>query len=147
MIQLRKFARLPSRDRALLIRAAFLVAAVRLALRVLPFQYLYSRLDARLRSSSRTPAHPVEPVARLAWSVRTAARLVPGASCLTQSLALHGLLVRARQPSEIHIGVARDLHSGFLAHAWVEHAGRPWLTAPAETDRYTRLVSWGRLQA
>ena len=148
MTPLRTFARLSPDDCALLIRAAFLVAAIRFALWVLPFQYLRRLLlDARLRSPSRARLRPVKSAARLAWGVRAAAHLVPGASCLTQALALHCFLVRAGHPSTVHIGVAREPRSGFRAHAWVEHAGRPWLTAAAETARYTRLASWGRPQA
>jgi hypothetical protein len=146
MTRFHKFVRLRPGDRTLLVRAMVLVAAIPVALRVLPFPYLFRLLDARRRSSSRALVGRQESAARLAWGVRTAARLLPGASCLTQSLALHRLLVRAGHSSEVHIGVATDPQSGLSAHAWVEHAGSTWLTAPAEAARYTRLLSWGRPQ-
>ncbi len=47
------------------------------------------------------------------------ARLVPGASCLTQALALQWLLARAGHGCELLVGVRRDDTGRFAAHAWV----------------------------
>lgn len=58
----------------------------------------------------------------IAWSVQSAARFVPGASCLTQALAAHVLLEQGAHPSTLHIGVSRE-RGRFEAHAWVEEAG------------------------
>jgi len=58
----------------------------------------------------------------IAGAVRSAARLVPGASCLTQALAARVLLEQGGHSSRLHIGVSRE-HGDFEAHAWVEHDG------------------------
>jgi hypothetical protein len=131
-------------ERSLVLRTVFLVAGVRAALWMVPFR----RLPSLLRAFDRLPLSvPREmPVARLVWAVRAASRRIPGASCLTQSLALHCLLMRAGHPSEVRIGVTNDSSLGFQAHAWVEHAGRTWLSAPPETALYVKLFSWGGRQ-
>ena len=46
-------------------------------------------------------------VQSVAWAVTHAARLVPGASCLTQALAAKQLLGNRGIPSRLRIGVAR----------------------------------------
>jgi hypothetical protein len=117
-----------------------LVAAIRTALWVVPFPRLQRLLHPNVRP--RHSGQPEIPVNRFAWAVQAAARRIPGASCLTQSLALHWLLVRAGHASEIRIGAAKDAASGFQAHAWVEQGGCTWLSTPSETQRYVALTSW-----
>jgi hypothetical protein len=69
-----------------------------------------------------------------------ASQWVPGATCLSQALALHRLLVCAGFPSIIKIGVRKDAQTGFEAHAWVEHDGRPLLNHPSVVQRYEQLL-------
>lgn len=137
-------ARLEPAERSLALRTLLLVAGVRAALWIVPFP----RLQSLIRSLNVLPLSvPREtPVERLVWAVRAASRRVPGASCLTQSVALHCLLTHAGHPSEVRIGVANDSERGFQAHAWVEHAGHTWLSAPSETAPYVKLFSWGERQ-
>jgi hypothetical protein len=112
-----RFARLPPGRRQLLLRAACWVVAVRLALWLVPFRILWGL--SRRKTAKPPPTEPVSP-ADLAWAVRTAGRYVPGATCLTQALALHGLLRRAGHSSRIRIGVAKTPQGRLTAHAWVE---------------------------
>src|ERR1700682_2447170 len=95
MTRLRKFVRLPPDERSLLIRTVFVVAVIRLTLWAVPFRYLRRLLDTHFRWPSRSGWRPVASVAQLTWAVRAAAWCIPGASCLTQALALHGLLGHA----------------------------------------------------
>jgi hypothetical protein len=48
-----------------------------------------------------------------------AARIVPGATCLTQAFAAQLLLARAGYRSQMRIGVAKDEQGQFIAHAWL----------------------------
>lgn len=74
---------------------------------------------------------------RLGRAVQRTLRLVPGDTrCLTRSLVLTQLLSRRGIPAKLVIG-ARATPS-FLAHAWVECAGRPVL--PAGDGSFGRLV-------
>lgn len=74
------------------------------------------------RAAERQPAPIIPDVA--AWSVRHSAKLVPGAACLAQALALRYLLRRSDIDCLIRIGVRPDDAKGFGAHAWVIHDGR-----------------------
>jgi len=73
---------------------------------------LVTRLDARDAAS-------VGDLRRVAWGVAAAARLIPGASCLTQALAGQYLLARQGNASKIRIGVERDTGAQLKAHAWL----------------------------
>src|SRR5262249_26147483 len=103
---LRRFARLPPADRALLLRIGALVAVVRVVLWTRPWPRVL-RLVRALPMVLR-PRHEGArgcPDAardwylsadRATWAVRHASRLVPAATCLTQSLALQCALTAMR---------------------------------------------------
>ena len=122
---LRKFFVLPTYDRWLLIKAALLLEAIKLGVRLLPFRTLRWLL-ARAADTSIGPQH-TEYVStdRVTWAVEMAARHAPGVkSCLTQALATQVLLSRRGYPTLLHIGVARGEQGRFQAHAWVESEGK-----------------------
>lgn len=149
MNRLRKLARLQREDRDLLCRALFAVVIVRLALWILPFKGRFGGAGFSLGAPSgpglQPPSGPT--VERLVWAIRNAARVVPFATCLTQSLALRRLLASAGYASQLHIGVAKDPHAGFQAHAWVEHDGAPLLSTHSELTRYSRLYATADFQS
>lgn len=137
---LRRFIGLRPDERGFVLRTLLLVAAIRVALWVLPFQRLQRVIGASISWESLSLSVPDDmPVERLVWSVRAASRCIPAASCLTQSLALHYLLTRAGHRPEICIGVIKDTEAGIDAHAWVECAGQPLLSNPDEVERYVRI--------
>lgn len=88
----------------------------------------------------KRPVSPVSvPVA--SWSVRHAARLVPGAACLAQAFALRYLLLRAGEACTIRIGVKTTSRSAFGAHAWVVYEGQCILGGHEEDLRtFSQLV-------
>jgi hypothetical protein len=53
----------------------------------------------------------------------SAARFVPGATCLPQALAAEAILRRQGHPADLRLGVKRG-DDGVEAHAWVESYGR-----------------------
>ncbi len=129
------FIRLPAADRMLAVRAAMWLVVARVALWTLPFarvQELAGRLGARRGTVGVAPG-------RVAWSVETAARSIPQATCLTQALAAQVMLSRAGEQPELHIGVATD-RGAFEAHAWLSLHGRP-LVGDHELERYAQLES------
>jgi hypothetical protein len=130
--------RLPNRERYLLLYAAMWVAAMRLALSTLPFR------QVRRLAANRAPVSPrlaAVPVKNLAWAVQAAARRVPGASCLTQALALQRLMAQAGRPAELRIGVAKDTAHGFQSHAWVDFEGNVIVGNNGELDRYSTILA------
>lgn len=132
MKPLATFLALPGSDRLLLVKAAATLVAVRCALHLVSIERLRS-WAGHLREANR-------PVDRIIWSVRTAARRVPGATCLSSALTLQRLLSSAGHPSQVHIGVARDA-SGFMAHAWLVHDGVV-VIGEEEHERYAHLTAW-----
>jgi Transglutaminase-like superfamily len=136
MASMKAFAALSAPDRGLLLRALFLVAAVRTGLFLLPFRTV-RRLTAR---AGRRPVPPYS-VGRCAWAVRASSRYVPGATCLTQALAAQVLLAESGYDSRIEIGVTKDEHRRFRAHAWVV-CGEEIVIGGAEAYRYVPLAAW-----
>ena len=69
----------------------------------------------------------------MAWAVRRGARLVPGASCLTQAAAMQAMLARQSISSTVHLGVLNKDGGELRSHAWLEVAGRTTLGGPRRT--------------
>ncbi len=138
MERLRRFARLRSEDRRLLLEALAIVTTMRVALWVLPFGRLRAAIR-RVPPHPRSSTHPPRGADRIAWSVASAALFVPKASCLTQALAAEMLLRRAGLPADLRIGVATDAAGALEAHAWIESEGRV-LIGDLDLDRFTPLA-------
>lgn len=135
--RLRKYLRLPAPDRRLLLEAATLQAAVRLALWFFPVRTL-----RRAITPQATSHKPQPPVSHLAWAVNASARFIPRSTCLVRALAAQRLLARHGYPSTLHLGVAKSPE--FQAHAWLECQGAILIGAAAP-GRYTPLAAPGRL--
>ncbi len=136
MRRLCKLVRLLS-EWGLLLRAALLLAATRLGLELLPFHLLRRMLPLLTRGRFRL--HPAPwPACRLAWAMRVAARYVPGASCLAQSLSLQVLLARNNHSARVRVGVVRPAGAQLEAHAWVEQEGTA-ISGGLEPGVYTPL--------
>lgn len=140
MGSLRKFLALPASERWLVIQALGMVAIVRVALWVAPFQTV-RRMMTRLSRGHRRGVNASDRSRdRITWSVRAVSRFVPHATCLTQSLAAQTMLQRAGYPADLRIGVAledKNLH----AHAWVESQG-VILIGGANLDQFTPLAKF-----
>jgi hypothetical protein len=123
-------------DKLLLLRCLSVVAATRLGLVLFSYRTVRGWIPDH---AQREPAAS-ETVRRIGWAVRNAARLVPGASCLTQALAAQYLLARAGCRSQLQVGVAQDPSGRFLAHAWLISDGRVVIGGTSrELARYSLL--------
>ena len=136
MTSLVKFLHLPWGDRKLLVRAAALLLVIRLGLELLPFRVV-RRFALAGAAAEGTPA--CVPVERIAWAAATAARLMPGATCLARALAAESLLRQLGFAPTLHIGVAKGDDRTLDAHAWVECFGKV-VIGEAGVERYTRLT-------
>jgi hypothetical protein len=136
MPPLKQFAALSSQDRLLLLRALLLVGAIRAGLCLLPF-----RVVQRLTDKAGRRASTIHSAGRCIWAVRAASRRVPAATCLTQALAAQVLLTQSGYDSRIEIGVSKDEHRSFRAHAWVV-CGNEIVLGAADVDRYVPLAAW-----
>ena len=134
---LRRFLQFDPTDRRLLVRAAMVVTAFRVALWVCPFRVL-----RRFFANRKPAASSGFPKKKLVWAVEATAKRIPRATCLTQAMALQYLLLRSGYTCTVQIGVTHDEARKFQAHAWVESDGKI-LIGGREADRYTPLYAWG----
>ena len=119
-----RFLCLPPGERRLLIEALTAVSFVRLGLTALPFRIFrkYVLDCSRARPNSATAGQVT--AGTVVWAVTVASRYVPMATCLTQALASQMILARHGYSTELRIGVTKDAHGSFGAHAWLELKGR-----------------------
>jgi len=139
----------PFADWTALAEAWSCLLAADLALRLLPYRRV-ERLFGPAPASR--PARPGA-VSRSVWAAGAASRhhLWP-MRCLPHALCLRRLLARRGIEGVLRIGVARE-GDRLLAHAWIEHEGRPLgeveesiarfapLLGAEETDRAASLLS------
>lgn len=143
MSRLRKFFRLPRSERWLLVKAACLLGAIRVGLRLLPFQTLKRLLDSVSRPSTESRRTNQFSSDRIAWAVIAASRyVVRDRPCLTQALATQLLLKRRGYPASLRIGVARIGGKQLEAHAWVESGNGIVIVGGGELSRYTPLPAF-----
>lgn len=138
MASLRRWRALSPEDRRLTLRAFGIVVGVRVALSLLPYRAwhaLYAPARRVPRSGRRATAPSPE---RIALAVRRAARLVPGASCLTRAIAAQRMLVLAGHPASLRVGVRRDGRR-LAAHAWIED-GHGIVIGGLQSGEFQRLA-------
>ena len=141
MTHLRKFLRLPTPDRRLLIKAALLLEAIKLALRILPFRVLRRLVVGAEKTAIGVRRVELATPEKVARAVETASRTIPGEkTCLTQALAAQVLLTRRGHPALLHIGIVKNEEGEFQAHAWVECEGKV-VIGGHELERYTPLAT------
>jgi hypothetical protein len=93
---------------------------VRLGLWIIPFK----RLGAiTARTLPRGHCGSVSSAGQISNAIRSCARIVPGASCLTQALAAEVLMKRREHACALRLGVARNGDGRLRAHAWLESNG------------------------
>jgi hypothetical protein len=73
--------------------------------------------------------------------VRAASRYVPHATCLTQALAGQRVLAASGYESRVEIGVSKDEHRRFRAHAWVVCSG-DIVIGHEEANQYVPIAAW-----
>ena len=72
------------------------------------------------------------------------ARLVPGATCLTQALAAQYLCAKAGHATRIRVGVTRKDDGGIGAHAWLMDQTRVLIGGRHEDlSQFARIADLG----
>ena len=141
MNRLRRFLSLPLAERWLLIKAAALLEATKLAMRLVPFRILRRVADKTGNTFVEQRSEKGASARTVAWAVETASRVTPGEkTCLTQALVAQVMLTRRGYPSLLHIGVVKDEKGELQAHAWVE-CQNEIVVGGHQLERYTPLAS------
>jgi hypothetical protein len=148
-----KFLQLDRRDRALAMAAARALASTWIGLHTVGFRSV-SRKSSRVAGQGANNAHswcgppPKWSVARptverVAWAVRAASTVIPGASnCLVRALATQAMLARYGYSSDLRIGARKAAPGALAAHAWLESAGTV-VIGEVEMDNYVPLTPPG----
>lgn len=113
------------------------VAAVRLALWVLPYRAVLRLFAPRPGARVRPSSHALATLRVTDWVGRTSLGDRP---CLTQALAARWLLARAGYTADLKIGARRE-DGRFLAHAWLEMDGRVVLGGADSPGLYAAMES------
>jgi hypothetical protein len=143
MSDLGKFLQLSATERRLMVKAAFLLGAIRLGLWLLPYKTLRRVLALLARAPVDLYGTERSSVDRLAWAVTKASSRVPRATCLTQALAAQVLLTWHGHPANLRVGIARGEDGKLQGHAWLDSRGRV-VVGGGELSRYTRLPDMER---
>ena len=119
-----------------------IVLVVRLLLTLTSHRTVLKVLPSGLKRIAPDPM-----VWRMAKAVTLASRLVPGASCLTQALALQLILGQRGYATEVRIGVKAD-GSDVVAHAWLLSNGKIAIGgSPQEIAAYLPITMLGSRKA
>ena len=135
MQTLKRFSRLTKQERSLVVQAVLATSVIRLSLALVPLRTV-QRLAVAIGWRSDEPFS----ADRIVWAVRSAARFVPGSTCLVQALAAHSLLIRHGYNPLLTIGVAKNENNRLGAHAWVT-CNDEVLIGGHEAANYTALLN------
>ncbi len=138
--KLNKFLQLPLPERLLIVKAVFLLGAIRIALRWLPFQTLRRLLAKISQPSFKLQNTEPASIDKVVWAVTLARQYVRGVRCLAFSLAIQSLLIQQGCPACLRIGVTRGQEGEVWAHAWVEIQGQA-VVESADLSGYSLLPS------
>ncbi|MGQ9908263.1 MAG: lasso peptide biosynthesis B2 protein [Candidatus Flexifilum sp.] len=118
----RRFADLPPAERALVLRALFLLLLVAGARRFVSFRRLRDWLMRLIPPAPPVEHDPLTAARRTAELVAAAAGGLPFTpNCLERSLVLWALLRARGIAGDLHFGVRRD-RDRLDVHAWVEYS-------------------------
>jgi transglutaminase superfamily protein len=131
---------IPPRDAILLVEACAWIVTFKLALKLLPFRWLW-RGALLLQPTGKSTAPPVAVLERARWALHAASRRIPS-TCLAQALAGHALLGRRGYRTNLKVGVARGGQGQFKAHAWLECQSRV-IVGSFKAGEYKELLALG----
>jgi hypothetical protein len=138
--RLHRFLRLSASEQWFLIKAVFLLEAIKLTMWLVPFKVLRRLVDKAVRMPvgvRRSDHFSVDTIGRV---VLLASIHTPGEkTCFVRALATQVLLTRRGYAGSLHIGVLKTDEGAFQAHAWVKCEGKV-VIGGYELDRYTSLT-------
>lgn len=137
---LRKYSRLPTRRKSLVLEAVFHLLFARLILRLLPFRKLVWFLErapkpARLLDRERAIIRQ-----EIRWAIAVTAARLPGETvCFPRGIAAQAMLRRRGIPAKLYYGAASLSGKGLAAHVWVQD-GDQGVVGHLEASRFKVLA-------
>ena len=145
MNRLLKFLALSQCDRTLFLTTFFLLAGIKLGLRLLPFPTLRQCLARFGTAMSAPQSHrPIPPdrtnLNRIIAAIHLSSRHMPGgAKCLARALTAQVLTRCCGYAPQLRLGVAKTASGQLEAHAWLEVQGEIAIGQLNDLDRFTPL--------
>ncbi len=139
-----RFFALERAQRAVLLEAAWTLIGAQIAVRVLPFRLIASRLGSPLETSPRqtVTAEQARQSVQVGWAIRKLAISFPwDVKCLGQAVAGKWMLQRRGLASTLYLGVDRGGESWLEAHAWLR-CGEEILTGGPEHERFKVIAAF-----
>ena len=139
MRRLRKFIKLSTRRKLLLVEATLLLAAVRAGLFLFAFGKMRRMLSHFARFGDKKKIPPKSKIDDIVWALGAAGRAFPPiGTCLSQALAGHAWLGSKGYSTDLRIGANHDSGGKFSAHAWLQRGDTVVMGyIGREHDRYT----------
>lgn len=117
----RKFGRLPSNRKWLVVEAAFYLFLARFAVAVLPFGKLVWFLERRPKSQGLCETQRGLLRKEVSWAIAATAAHLPGKTvCFPRGIAAQAMLRRRGIAATLYYGAATIPDEGFVAHVWVQ---------------------------
>ena len=116
-----RWRELSASERRMLVSAATLSLAMRVALAVVPWRSL-ARTRARHEGGGVNDA---EAIRLVRWAIGVCSRRLPGQTCLSAALAAQRLLARHGIASTVEVGTYRDEQGETAFHAMASSHGVP----------------------
>ncbi|MEA5466122.1 lasso peptide biosynthesis B2 protein [Leptothoe sp. PORK10 BA2] len=144
MRQVTRLLKLSRTERSVLLYACMLLNGIRLALWLLPFNFVRQKL-AQISTVwvCDNPDHSIR-VSFIVKAVNIATRYTPGgAKCLVRALTAQLFLNRYGYSHQLHIGVAKGADNTLEAHAWIEYKDHIIVGWLSNLSRFKSLTSEG----
>lgn len=139
---LRRFGKLSSSERRLVIEATAALGAASFAIAVFPFRRIAAAAARPVSGTEMDEAERERQVAHVRWAVGACARRVPWrAKCCEQGLAAQWMLGRRRIPSRLHYGLAKGEDQQLIAHVWLT-SGELEVVGCENKGDFSELVSF-----
>ena len=122
MSALRRLFRFSLTEWSALLRATGWLLVVRMALWIVPFRHVMLQLQSLSKIGVYQKNSRPDSASELMRAIRRASRMIPAATCLTQTLAGFVLLTRAGYLCTMRFGVSK-IQNGLVAHAWLDMNG------------------------
>ncbi len=142
--RLLKFWRLDPPRRLVLLEAAWTLAAVRAALRLLAFRRIAPRLGRSIDPSCARPLgeEQLERARLIGWAVESLSHRLPWqAKCLAQAVSAKWMLQRRGLASTLYLGVDHGQEKWLEAHAWL-CCGAEIITGERQHERFQVIASF-----
>lgn len=127
----------------LVVEAALLLVAAKLALLVVPFRRLAPSLGKRVSVETAVVDHDQqETVQAVAWAVDSMAERFPWhSSCFARAIVGKRMLDSRRIPGLLYLGVRKDDSGRLYAHAWLK-SGEVYVTGGLEESAYSPIATF-----